>query len=208
MNIRPHAEPSDHSHPTNSPEDSAVRHVNTIMYVIPELRGAITEKKSKESVHTMANPINDHIGGLSGLKTKLKNMDAQLSVQRLKEAYKRFQQQPNDENLTALARETYQLGSHLNIPGCHVASHIEEIRVATHVLMSAVKRNDHETSQNQRHVIHMMMKNLIALPEEHGFHKDIIQLNQNHVLFRTVSQPGAEEVAEWQKALNEFPPVT
>ena len=90
MNIRPHAEPSDHSILRILQRIAAVRHVNTIMYVIPELRSAILRKKSKESVHTMANPINDHIGGLSGLKTKLKNMDAQLSVQRLKEAYKRF----------------------------------------------------------------------------------------------------------------------
>ena len=54
----------------------------------------------------------------------------------------------------------------------------------------------------------MMMKNLIALPQEHGFHKDVIQLNQNHVLFRTIAQPSVDDVSEWQKALNEFPPIT
>jgi|GEM_PF-3919443 hypothetical protein len=208
MQIRPHPVPHDGSNPTNSAEDHAIRHVNSIMYILPEVRKAVTDKKASGSVQMIASPITEHVDGLKDLKTRLKNMDAQLSVQTLKESFERFQKTPSEENLTTIAREAYQLGSQLNIPGCHVASHVEEIRVATHVLVSAVKKGDQETVQNQRHVIHMLIKNLISLSPEHGLHKDVLQLNQNHTLFRTISDPTHEEVLEWQKALNEFPPVT
>lgn len=208
MQIRPQPVPHDGSNPTNSAEDHAIRHVNSIMYILPEVRRSVAEKKTNAMIQNISSPINEHVDGLKELKTRLKNMDAQLSVLRLREAFEKFEKVPSEENLTTVAREVYQLGSQLNIGGCHVASHVEEIRIATHVLANAVKKGDEETIQNQRHVIHMLMKNLITLSPEHGLHKDIIQLNQNHMLFRTISSPSHEEVLEWQKALNEFPPVT
>jgi len=208
MDIRPAVQPSDGSYASFSPEDQAIRHVNTIMYVIPEVRGTIQEKKSKDIVLAVAAPLVDHIEGLAKLRTKLKNMDAQISVQRVKEALKKFQASPSRESLTTVARETYQLGSHLNVGGCHVAGHVEEIRVATNVLAQAVKKEDSETIQNQRQVIHTLMHNLINSPGNNQFLKDIQQLNQNHVLFSTIVTPTTDDVAEWQKALDEFPPVT
>lgn len=206
--IRPVPQPSDNAYPTHSAEDQAVRHVNTIVYVIPEVRAAISERKTNEVVLAVAAPIVDHVNGLALLRTKLKNMDAQISVQKVKASVQRFQQSPTRENLTTLARDTYQLGSQLNITGCHVAGHVEELRVATNMLAHAVKRNDAETVQNQRQVIHTLMYNLLNSPGSHNFQKDILQLNQNHVLFSTILSPTQDDVAEWQKALDEFPPVT
>src|SRR6185437_6653236 len=109
-------------------------------------------------LHPVAAPIHEHVDGLSKIRTQLKNMDAQITVQRLKEAHRKFHDAPNDENLSSLAREAYHLGHQLNIPHCHIACHIEELKAATHVLVNAVKKGDHDTTLHQRHLIHILMK--------------------------------------------------
>lgn len=197
----------DSTYPTNSPEDKAVRHVNAIMYNIPEVRNVMGEKKTPQAINPAAAPMNEHIDGLAKIRTQLKNIDAQISVQRLKEAHKKFQQAPSDENLTAVAREAFHLGHQLSIAECHIGSHIEEMKAATHVLNTAVRKNDNDTVLHQKHVIHILMGNLL-LHKDSKFFKDIQQLHQNFLLFRTIGEPSPEDVSEWHKALNEFPPVT
>jgi hypothetical protein len=51
------------------------------------------------------------------------------------------------------------------------------------------------------------MGNLLG-QKELQFQKDIQQLHQNFLIFRTIEDPNSEDVSEWQKALNEFPPMT
>lgn len=208
MQTRPSHVPFEGHHPTNSPEDHASRHVNAIVYNIPEVRSIMGEKKSPQAIHPVASPIEEHVDGLAKIRTQLKNMDAQITVQRLKEAHKKFMQSPTDENLSSIAREAYHLGHQLNVPDCHIACHIEEMKAATHVLSNAVKKGDQDTVLHQRHLIHILMKNLLAHQDSTKFIKDIQQLNQNFLIFRTIAEPSAEDVSEWHKALNEFPSIT
>lgn len=208
METRPDAQPWDGvPSPTNSPEDRAVRHVNAIMYNIPEVRSAMSTDKQGQPIQAFATPIHDHIEELSGIRTQLKNMDAQISVKKLKKAHEKFLKEPSEGNLNAVAREALHLGHQLNITQCHIASHIEEMKAATHILSSAVKRNDQQTILHQKHMLYILMGNLLA-HKETQFHKDIQQLHQNFLIFRTIEDPNSEDVSEWQKALNEFPPMT
>lgn len=208
METRPDAQPWDGvPSPTNSPEDKAVRHVNAIMYNIPEVRNAMTTPKQGQPIQAFAVPIQDHIEKLSEIRTQLKNMDAQISVTKLRKAHDRFMKEPSEGNLSAVAREVLHLGHQLNITQCHIASHIEEMKAATHILSSAVKRNDQQTILHQKHMLYILMGNLLS-HKESQFHKDIQQLHQNFLIFRTIEEPNSDDVSEWQKALSEFPPMT
>lgn len=208
METRPDAKPWDKApSPTNSPEDRAVRHVNAIMYNIPEVRNDMKKEGRKEQISPHALPIKDHIEELANIRTLLKNMDAQISVKKLQKSLEKFLQEPTDKHLKVITRETFNLGHQLNIAACHIASHVEEMREATELLAAAVKRNEQHTILHQRNMLYILMNNLLT-NKDSDFYQNIQQLHQNFLMFRTIEEPSQQDVAEWQKALSEFPSVT
>lgn len=211
MGTRPQHAPSEGPegiNPKGTPEDDAVRHITRIIYIHPEIKNALAERKSDQAVRTVVSELQHHIDGLHDLRTKLRNFELQLSIPKLEDAYKRLQDgdKISEQQLAYFARETYQVGKLLEIPGCNVGTHVEEMKLSAGNLLKAVNASDPSASHGHYNVIQFLMDSLLRNKDEH-FREPIQLLHQNFLILQSKSNMTAEDVKEWQKALREFPPV-
>lgn len=216
MKIRP-TTPGESNHPHGSPEDSARRHVQSILYISAELRASIEEREPQQKVNALLTTLKEHVGHLTHLRTKLSDFDVQLALPKVIHSYNEFRDKTSLENASTFYSESVRLGSLLQLPGCNVAAHVEDMKSMSHLLMDAAK-NRHIPSLNTHiNVLQVCMNNLNTMHIDVASNsrlelklKDALHLlNQNFLILQAkFPHPDADHVAEWQKALNEFPPIT
>ena len=192
-----------------SPEDQAIRHINAINHINGELRHALNERKNPNAVTTIISELHDHINNLVELKTKLKSFKVQLGIPMLHDAFQALLATPTQENLSTFARESYQIGSFLDVPGCKVATDVEGMKVAAYALLKAVRATDRASANTHMNLLQISMDNLLAQEPPKNLSDPIRQLNQNFLILESkFPKPLPEDVAEFSKALNEFPPIS
>jgi hypothetical protein len=197
------------AHSSGSFEDQAIRQVNALNYINAEIGRAIGGKEPRQAIDTIISELKGHVDELGKLRSRLKNFEVQLAIPKLQDAYRNLQKSPTEEGLASFARESYQIGALLSVPGCNVATHIEEMKVATHSLIKAVKASDQATASTQMNLIQILMGNLSTIHSDHQFSEPLRLLGQNLLILESrFPHPTHEDVTEWHKALHEFPPIT
>lgn len=207
MDIRPFPKSSEGANPNNSPDERAMEHIRAIAQgFVPEIQDMIGGKKSQQTMTSVIEQMKHHVDELERLETQLTNMQAQLGVPKLANAYTALKKTPNNETLSAFAREAYLIGTEFNIHECQIALHIDELKQACQMLGKAVEKGHPSEIMAMRNLTNTLMNNLRTLKIENNsqYSNRITQLGQNHLIFDSKASLSKTDIDRWNRALNEF----